>query len=45
VCSVGRDGTKRAQAMAVVLSASAPPLGFGAWGDGATEAAAVGGME
>jgi hypothetical protein len=45
VCSVGRGGTKRARAVAVVLPASAPPLGFGAWGGGATEAAAAGGME
>jgi hypothetical protein len=45
VCSVGHGGTKRARAARVVLPASAPPLGFGAWGGGATEAAAAGGME
>ncbi|KAK1692023.1 hypothetical protein QYE76_008720 [Lolium multiflorum] len=45
VCSVGRGGTKRARAAAVVLPASASPLGFGAWGGGATDAAAAGGME
>jgi hypothetical protein len=38
-------GTKRAQAAAVMLRASAQPLGFGAWGGDATEAAAAGGME
>jgi hypothetical protein len=47
VCSVGRGRTKRAQAVAVVFPVSAPPLGFGAWGGGATEVAmvAAGGME
>jgi hypothetical protein len=48
VCSVGRGGTKRARVAAVVLPALALPLGFVAWGGGATEAAAAaaeGGME
>jgi hypothetical protein len=45
VCSVGRGGTKRAHAAAVVLPVLALPLGFVAWGGGATEAAAEGGME
>jgi hypothetical protein len=47
VCSVGRGGTKRARAMAVVLPVSVLPLGFVAWGGGTTEAAAAmeGGME
>jgi hypothetical protein len=43
VCSVGRGGTKRARAAAVVLSSWA--LGFAAWGGGTTEAAAAEGME
>jgi hypothetical protein len=30
VCSVGCGGMKRARAAAIVLPASAPPLGFGA---------------
>jgi hypothetical protein len=43
VCSVEHSGTKRAWAAVVVLPVSAPPLGLGAWGGGAT--AVAGGME
>jgi hypothetical protein len=41
MCSVPRGGTKSARAAAVVLPASVPPLGFGALGGGATNAAAA----
>jgi hypothetical protein len=47
VCRFGRDGMNRARAAVEVFPAPAPPLGFGACGDGPTmaAAAAVGGIE
>ena len=39
--SVARNGMKRARTAAILLPMSAPPLGFGAWGGGKTEAAAA----
>jgi hypothetical protein len=43
VCSVGRGGMQRARVAAEVFLASAPPLGFGAFGG--APMVAVGGIE
>jgi hypothetical protein len=40
-CSIRRGGMKRARAAAEVFPASAPPLGFGAFGGAPTAAAAA----
>jgi hypothetical protein len=47
VWSVGRGGMKRARVAAKVFPTSVPPLGFGAFGDAPTTAAAsvVSGIE